>query len=144
MEIRTNTLFKIFRQFQCFTKTTTTTHYSSSAATPKPRKQLDEEKLNHEDRVVNITKLTVEHLHPDKTKLEQFQLQNERLTEAIEATTVDLTKPKVVKKKEELPWRITPTPGNLVNHYMMLSKIRLTCELLKLRTESLNSRFVLF
>lgn len=37
---------------------------------------------------------------------------------------------KVNKRPEELPWRITPSLelNKLVSHYLMLSKIRLTCE----------------
>lgn len=86
--------------------------------------------MNHEDRVVNITKLTIEQLQPEITK--QIQ-QLEKLKEgAVVVTAIDdqQTKPKTVKKKDELPWRITPMPGtnNLIGHYMMLSKIRLTCK----------------
>lgn len=75
---------------------------------------------------MNITKLTIEQLQPEVSKIQQLQEQTERLQEKDETARV-----KTVKKKEELPWRITPSPelNQLVNHYLMLSKIRLTCEL---------------
>lgn len=119
-------------RFQCFPKATTTTLFYSSAATPKAQKQIDEERINHEDRVVNITKLTIEELQPEISKIQQLQEQNARLVEATgKVDEDDKNKQKTVKKKDELPWRITPSPelNQLVNHYLMLSKIRLTCEL---------------
>lgn len=38
-------------------------------------------------------------------------------------------KKSAAKKPEEMPWRITPSQdlSKLLNHYLMLSKIRLTC-----------------
>lgn len=122
---------KLFRLFsQCFNQTTTTTQFYSSSATPNARKQVEEERINHEDRVVNITKLTIEQLQPEISKIQQLQQQNERLQEAA-VTTVDDRSRQKVKKKEELAWRVTPSPelNQLVNHYLMLSKIRLTCKL---------------
>lgn len=78
---------------------------------------------------MNITKLTVEHLKPEISKIQQLKEQNERLQEGAGKAS-DLTQQNAVKKKEELPWRITPSAelNQLVNHYLMLSKIRLTCE----------------
>lgn len=115
---------------QSLPKATTTTLFYSSAATPKAKKQIDEERLNHEDRVVNITKLSIQELHPEISKLHQLPDQNERLAD-------DQSRPKTAKKKDELAWRITPSAelNQLVNHYLMLSKIRLTCKL----KESLES-----
>lgn len=45
-------------------------------------------------------------------------------------TSTNRTKP---KKVEELAWRITPSPdySKLFHHYLMLSKIRLTCKYMK-------------
>jgi hypothetical protein len=91
---------------------------------------VDEEGIAHEDRVVNVTKLTVQQLQPEISKIQQFQEQNERLQAVEVATDEKSNRQKVVKKKEELAWRITPSPelNQLINHYLMLSKIRLTCE----------------
>lgn len=113
-------------------KATTTTHFYSSAATPKAKKQIDEERINHEDRIVNITKLSIQELQPEISKIQQLQEQNVRLTEA--AGTDDPARQKTAKKKDELAWRLTPSAdlNQLVNHYLMLSKIRLTCKLNKI------------
>lgn len=53
------------------------------------------------------------------------------------------------KKTDELPWRITPSAefNTLMNHYLMLSKFRLTCELLnstKIRTLPISSFSLIF
>lgn len=89
------------------------------------KKQIDEEKINHEDRVVNITKLSVEHLHPVTSNIQQLE-QSVRLRDPVN----DQSRAKSAKKKDELAWRITPSAelNQLVNHYLMLSKIRLTCK----------------
>ena len=123
--------------FQCFPKASTTTKFYSSssaaAATPKAKKQIEEERISHEDRVVNITKLSIQELQPEIAKIQKLQAENERLqAEAVAGSVAndDKIRQKTSKKKEELPWRITPAaePGQLVNNYLMLSKIRLTCE----------------
>lgn len=117
---------KIF-SLQCFPKTTTTQLYSSSA-TPKAKKQIDEERLTHEDRVINITKLSADQLHPEVSKIQQLQQQNKLLQDV---TLIAPVEEKIQKaKKEELAWRITPSAetNKLLQHYLMLSKIRLTCK----------------
>lgn len=113
--------------FQYFPQTTKTQLYSSSSATPKPKQQIDEERINHEDRVVNITKLTIQELQPEIAKIQQLQDDNAKL---VAKASYDQNKQKALKKKEELAWRVTPSPelNQLVNHYLMLSKIRLTCK----------------
>lgn len=84
---------------------------------------------------MNITKLSIQELQPEISKIQQLQDQNVRLTEA--AGTDDPARQKTTKKKDELAWRLTPSAdlNQLVNHYLMLSKIRLTCKL----KESLES-----
>lgn len=116
-----------FISFQCFPKTTTTTQFYSSSANPKAKQKLDEERINHEDRI-NITKLTVQEFHPEIAKIQKLQ-DNVKLAARAD---VDQIRQKVTKKKEELAWRMTPSPelNQLVNHYLMLSKIRLTCKIL--------------
>lgn len=113
--------------FQYFPQTTKTQLYSSSSATPKPKQQIDEERINHEDRVVNITKLTIQELQPEIAKIQQLQDDNAKL---VAKASYDQNKQKALKNKEELAWRVTPSPelNQLVNHYLMLSKIRLTCK----------------
>lgn len=81
--------------------------------------------MNHEHRVVNITKLTIQELQPELEKIQRLQDETVKVASRIE------DKQKTTKKKDELPWRLTPSAelNQLVNHYLMLSKIRLTCEL---------------
>lgn len=76
---------------------------------------------------MNITKLTVEEI----SKIQQLQEQNARLHEVAAVVTDEQNKQRNVKKKDELAWRVTPSAelNQLVNHYLMLSKIRLTCKL---------------
>ena len=91
----------------------TTLLYSSAAA---PQKKIDDEKLNHED--VLVTKVAT--IHPIQTDIAKV-LQNEVKIQTNQVTN---------RKEPELPWRITPSTdsSNLVKHYLMLSKIRLTCK----------------
>lgn len=96
--------------------------YSSSAAKPKPRNIIEDERIttnNNNNNEVKITKISLQDLH----KLQQSQLPHEgTITQTIQKTTA--------KKTDELPWRITPSPdfNQLMNHYLMLSKFRLTCK----------------
>jgi hypothetical protein len=90
----------------------TTVLYSSAA----PQKKIDHEKLNHED--VLVTK--VASIHPLQTDIAKV------IQDEVKAQTRQVA----VRKEPELPWRITPSTdaNNLVKHYLMLSKIRLTCK----------------
>jgi hypothetical protein len=73
------------------------------------------------------------------TKVALHQIQPPDLSKIVQENVKELQKSinskesalKVIKQKEvELPWRITPSTdtSKLVKHYMMLSKIRLTCK----------------
>jgi hypothetical protein len=65
-----------------------------------------------------VTKVaTIHPINPDIAKVIQNEVQLR-------------TNKAVVRKEPELPWRITPSTdsSNIVKHYLMLSKIRLTCK----------------
>jgi hypothetical protein len=93
---------------------------------------LDEDKLNHEDVVVS----TNVHVHHPAAELSKVLQSVEQLTTSIGKQSEEA---KLVKVRE-LPWRITPSQevDRRFKHYLMLSKIRLTCKtpkylLLKMR-----------
>lgn len=98
-----------------------TKFYSSPSAAAAVQKKNDEDKLNHEDEVVT-TKISIQH----PADLSKLALQN--LTTTIKQQN-ELTAV-VVKREQELPWRITPSQdiNRRFKHYLMLSKIRLTCK----------------
>ncbi|CAG9802800.1 unnamed protein product [Chironomus riparius] len=100
---RKTVVFKNFPQ-------STTLLYSSAA----PQKKIDDDKLNHED--VLVTK--VASIHPIQTDIAKI-IQDEVKSQTRQVAT---------RKEPELAWRITPSTdaSNLVKHYLMLSKIRLT------------------
>jgi hypothetical protein len=79
--------------------------------------------LNHEDVVV-ATKIQVHHPAAELSKVLQSGV--EQLTTSIGKQNEEV---KVVKVRE-LPWRITPSQevDRRFKHYLMLSKIRLTCK----------------
>lgn len=94
--------------FQNFTQSTAVL-YSSA----KPQKKID-----HDD-IVLTTKVATIPIQTDIAKV----LQNE--------VSIQTTRPAVSRKQPELPWRMTPAEADsnsLVKHYLMLSKIRLTCK----------------
>jgi hypothetical protein len=109
-----------FYFLQNFTQSTTKFYSSSIAA---PRKKLDEDKLIHEENR-QVTKVSVQKIEPDlvaAAAIERNVQQSNEKTTAVSA---------VARKPPELPWRVTPSTeqNKLVKHYLMLSKIRLTCE----------------
>lgn len=70
-----------------------------------------------------VTKVQLAHPTPDISKVLQSGV--EKLT-----TTIQNTKNEEVKALRDLPWQITPSKevDRRLKHYLMLSKIRLTCE----------------
>jgi hypothetical protein len=90
--------------------TQSTKLYSSPALS---KKKIDEDKVNHEEVV--LTNISIQQLQPEIAKIAQS------------INEVKVAKPRI---DEELPWRITPSPetNKLTKHYLMLSKIRLTCK----------------
>lgn len=79
---------------------------------------------------MNVTTIKVHHLKPDLSRIQKLQEEDEKLQEGAGKVSNLQNQQRAVKKKEELPWRITPSAeaNQLLNHYLMLSKIRLTCE----------------
>lgn len=87
------------------------------------QKKIDDDKLNHEDVVV--TKISLQDVaQQDLSKVIQTGV--EQLTTSIKKNE----QVKVIKREQELPWRITPSQdlNRRLKHYLMLSKIRLTCK----------------
>ena len=105
----------LLQNFPQFTKL-----YSSPSAAAV-QKKIDEDKLNHEDEVVTTTKISIQQLSNHPADLSKLALEN--LT-----TTIKQNNELTVAK--ELPWRITPSQdiNRRFKHYLMLSKIRLTCK----------------
>lgn len=80
------------------------------------QRKLDDDKINHHEDLV-VTNVSIQDIQPDIAKvLQDVNLQQNAVA--------------AVRKEVELPWRITPSndQNKLVKHYLMLSKIRLTCK----------------
>lgn len=75
--------------------------------------------------MVTTTKITIQQLSNHPADISKLALESIATTiKQNELTTA------VVKREQELPWRITPSQdiNRRFKHYLMLSKIRLTCK----------------
>lgn len=99
----------------------------SSSATPKPKNRVEDETISTDHNDIKVTKISLHNIQSDLDRLKQLQAQNE----VVDKTAATSTTGKPTKKTDELPWRITPVAefNQLMNHYLMLSKFRLTCEM---------------
>lgn len=86
--------------------------------------------IAEKDEPLNIVPATHQIAIRPELKIPNPNLTANVILDAIKETKDGSDKKSTPKKPEELPWRITPSSdlSKLLNHYLMLSKIRLTCK----------------
>lgn len=102
----------------------TSLFFSSSAAPVTKARKLDED-----DTDISRSVTIQQTISPELSKIPQIET---NFHDGIIKDEPFAAQQKISKKKDELSWRITPSAelNQLVNHYLMLSKIRLTSELI--------------
>lgn len=78
------------------------------------------------DETFNTTQIVI---RPELKIPSSADITANQILETLKETKDGTDKKSAAKKPEEMPWRITPSQdlSKLLNHYLMLSKIRLTC-----------------